>query len=47
MTIAPRSANAPAAGFVTGDWIVRRAAHSLEDIRSLGRNSPKVDWRPR
>jgi hypothetical protein len=47
MTIAPRSANAPAAGFVTRDWIVRRDAHSLEDIRSLGRNSPKVDWRPR
>ena len=43
MVIAPRPANAPAAGFVTGDWIARFEARSLDDIRALGRNSPEDD----
>jgi hypothetical protein len=43
IVIAPRSANVPAAGFVTGDWIVRFEARSLHDIHALGRNSPEHD----
>jgi len=43
MVIAPRPANVPAAGFVTGDWIARFEARSLDDIRALGRNSPEDD----
>jgi hypothetical protein len=33
----------PAAGFVTGDWIARFEARSLDDITALGRNSPEDD----
>jgi len=43
MVIAPRPANVPAAGFVTGDWIARFEARSLDDVRALGRNSPEDD----
>ena len=43
MVISPRPANVPAAGFVTGDWIARFEARSLDDIKALGRNSPEDD----
>src|SRR5208337_4738337 len=43
IVIAPRPANVPAAGFVTGDWIARFEARSLDDVRALGRNSPEDD----
>jgi Protein of unknown function (DUF3141) len=43
MVIAPRPTNLPAAGFVTGDWIARFEARSLDDIRALGRNTPEDD----
>ncbi len=43
MVITPRPANVPAAGFVTGDWIARFEARSLDDVRALGRNSPEDD----
>ena len=43
MVIAPRPADVPAAGFVTGDWIARFEARSLDDVRALGRNSPEDD----
>jgi hypothetical protein len=43
MVIAPRPPNVPAAGFVTGDWIARFEARSLDDVRALGRNSPEDD----
>jgi Protein of unknown function (DUF3141) len=41
MVIALRPADVPAAGFVTGDWIARFEARSLDDIGALGRNSPE------
>ena len=43
MVIAPRPADVPAGGFVTGDWIARFEARSLDDIRALGRNSREDD----
>jgi hypothetical protein len=43
MVIAPRPADVPVAGFVTGNWIARFEARSLDDIRALGRNSPEDD----
>ena len=43
MVISPRAADMPPGGFVTGDWIARFEARSLEDIRALGRNSPEDD----
>jgi hypothetical protein len=43
MVISPRPADVPAGGFVTGDWIARFEARSLDDIRALGRNSPADD----
>jgi hypothetical protein len=43
MVIAPRPADVPAAGFVTGDWNARFEARSLDDVRALGRNSPEDD----
>ncbi len=43
MVITPRPANVPSAGFVTGDWIARFEARSLDDVRALGRNSPEDD----
>ena len=43
MIISPRPASVPRAGFVTGDWIARFEARSLDDIRALGRNSPEDD----
>jgi hypothetical protein len=43
MVISPRPADVPVAGFVTGDWIARFEARSLDDIRALGRNSPDDD----
>ena len=43
MVISPRPANVPAAGFVTGDWIARFEARSIDDIKALGRNSPEDD----
>jgi uncharacterized protein DUF3141 len=43
MVISPRPADVPPGGFVTGDWIARFEARSLDDIRTLGRNSPEDD----
>ena len=43
MVISPRPADVPATGFVTGDWIARFEARSLDDVRALGRNSPEDD----
>ena len=43
MVISPRPAEVPVGGFVTGDWIARFEARSLDDIRALGRNSPEDD----
>lgn len=43
MIISPRPASVPRGGFVTGDWIARFEARSLDDIRALGRNSPEDD----
>ena len=43
MVISPRPADVPVGGFVTGDWIARFEARSLDDIRALGRNSPEDD----
>ena len=43
MVISPRPADMPPGGFVTGDWIARFEARSLDDIRALGRNSPEDD----
>jgi hypothetical protein len=43
MVISPRPSDVPAEGFVTGDWIARFEARSLDDIRALGRNSPEDD----
>ena len=43
MVLAPRPADRPPGGFVTGDWIARFEARSLDDIRALGRNSPADD----
>jgi hypothetical protein len=43
MVISPRPAQVPVGGFVTGDWIARFEARSLDDIRALGRNSPEDD----
>jgi hypothetical protein len=43
MVIAPRPADVPQDGFVSGDWIARFEPRSLDDIRALGRNSPEDD----
>ena len=43
MVISPRPAEVPIGGFVTGDWIARFEARSVDDIRALGRNSPEDD----
>ncbi len=43
IVISPRPAEVPVGGFVTGDWIARFEARSLDDIRALGRNSPEDD----
>ena len=43
MVISPRPTDVPAAGFVTGGWLARFEARSLDDIRALGRNSPEDD----
>ena len=43
MIISPRPADVPRGGFITGDWIARFEARSLDDIRALGRNSPADD----
>jgi hypothetical protein len=43
MVISPRPADVPSGGFVSGDWIARFEARSLDDIRVLGRNSPEDD----
>ena len=43
MVISARPADVPRGGFVTGDWTARFEARSLDDIRSLGRNSPEDD----
>jgi hypothetical protein len=43
MVIDPRPADLPPGGFVTGDWICRFEARSLDDIRALGRNSEEDD----
>ncbi len=43
MVIEPRPAGVPAGSFVTGNWIARFEARSLDDIRKLGRNSDDDD----
>jgi hypothetical protein len=43
MIISPRPAHVPPGGFVTGDWIARFEARSLDDLRAFGRNSPEDD----
>ena len=43
MVLSPRPADMAAGSFVTGDWIARFEARSLDDIRALGRNSPEDD----
>jgi len=43
MVISPRPADVPRGAFITGDWIARFEARSLDDIRALGRNSPEDD----
>ena len=43
MVISPRPLGVPPGGFVTGDWLTRFEARSLDDIRALGRNSPEDD----
>ncbi|HUZ73058.1 MAG TPA: DUF3141 domain-containing protein [Stellaceae bacterium] len=43
MVLSPRPVAMPPGGFVTGDWIARFEARSLDDIRALGRNSPEDD----
>ena len=43
MVISPRPTDMRPGGFVTGDWIARFEARSLDDIRTLGRNSPEDD----
>ena len=43
MVITARPADEPAAGFMSGDWIARFEARSLDDIRALGRNSVEDD----
>jgi hypothetical protein len=43
MVVSPRPADVPPGGFVTGDWIARFEARSVDDIRALGRNSPEDD----
>jgi hypothetical protein len=43
MLISPRPPDVPRGGFVTGDWIARFEARTLDDIRALGRNSPEDD----
>ena len=43
MVISPRPSDVPAEGFITGDWMARFEARSLDDIRVLGRNSPEDD----
>ena len=43
MVIAPRPTNIPAVGFVTGNWIARFEARTLDDVRALERNSPEDD----
>jgi hypothetical protein len=39
LVISPRPADAMPSGFVTGKWMSRFEARSLDDIRALGRNS--------
>ena len=43
MVVAPRPAEVPVGGFVTGDWIARFEARSFNDICAFGRNSPEDD----
>jgi len=43
MVLSARPADVPIGGFVTGDWIARFEARSIDDIRALGRNSPEDD----
>ena len=43
MVLSPRPSSVPIGGFVTGDWIARFEARSIDDINALGRNSPEDD----
>ncbi len=43
LVISPRPADASPSGFVTGNWISRFEARTLDDIRALGRNSEEED----
>ena len=43
MVISSRSADMPAAAFITGDWMSRFEGRTLDDIRAFGRNSPEDD----
>jgi hypothetical protein len=43
LVISPRPADARPSGFVTGKWMSRFEARTLDDIRALGRNSEEDD----
>ena len=43
MVLSPRPESVPIGGFVTGDWIARFEARTVDDIRALGRNTPEDD----
>ena len=43
MVISPRPPHVHREGFVTGDWIARFEARTLDDVRAFGRNSPEDD----
>jgi hypothetical protein len=43
MVISRRPADAPKAGFITGDWETRFVGRALGDIRKIGRNSEEDD----
>jgi len=43
MVISPRPVGLAASGFATGDWFARFESRTLDDIRTLGRNSQDDD----
>jgi hypothetical protein len=43
LIIAPRPADVPIGGFVTGNWIARFERRTLDDIRAIGRNDAADD----
>jgi hypothetical protein len=43
LVIAPKPADVPSGGFITGDWICRFELRTLDEIRALGRNNVEDD----